>query len=123
MPPEIAGNIVVLDLYYEDAKLMAKRERVDPGASNPPMQTKVSWYATVPPPGYFPIGEGVAHVRTVYGSERHQTIKETTVDQLDPTIFSSPDGHSFEYRDVVEGDGFMLIVVLPDSYTLSDATP
>ena len=123
MPPEIAGNIVVLDLYHEDAKLLAKRERVDPGASIPPTQTKVSWYATEPPPGYFPIGGGVAYVRTAHGSEPDQIVNKANVDQLDPTIFSSPDGHSFEYRDVVEGDGFMLIVVLPHSYTLSDARP
>jgi len=123
MPPEIAGNIVVLDLYYEDARLMAKRERVDPGSSMPPIQTKVSWYATEPPPGYFSIGEGVAFVRTVHGSEPGKVINKADVDRLDPVTFSSPDGHSFEYRDVVEGEGFMLIVVLPRSYTLSDATP
>ncbi len=123
MPPEKAGNIVVLDLYHEDAKLMAKRERVDPGASNPPIQTKVSWYATEPPPDYFSIGEGVAYVRTVHGSKPGKDINKADVDRLDPTTFSSPDGHSFEYRDVVEGEGFMLIVVLPHRYTLSDATP
>src|SRR5713226_8982562 len=105
MPPEIAGNIVVLDLYYEDEKLIAKRERVDPGASIPPTQTKVSWYATEPPPGYFPIGEGVAYVRRVPGSKPDQIVNKAEVDQLDPTTFSSSDGQSFKYRDVVEGDG------------------
>src|SRR5688572_31888561 len=101
MSPEAPGNLVVLDLRYEQDGFVCRVERYDPVDPNAGF-LRVSWNAVTRPSGYEPVAGGAVYVEVPAGFEHRD-------------YDGAPDvvGERLGWIDKVFGDGLMLVVRLP----------
>ena len=119
MPPDLVGNLVILDLEWEDSEVVCIVQRYDPiewsapkGAHEP---LRVSWNATNCPPGYVPVAEGAVYVLRPPGFKASDYPGQPS--KLNARL---------SWRDTMSADGLMLVIVLPKGYVLpsvDDADP
>lgn len=110
MSPEAVapGNLVFVDTWLQDGRLLGRGERV---TSFRPMT--VSWYAIEPPPNAHALGDGVAYI---YEADR--------LDVRDITAVRVPPSRGgYHWRDKALGGGLMFVMVLPQGQTLVSPHP
>ncbi|HEY6250886.1 MAG TPA: hypothetical protein VI685_13075 [Candidatus Angelobacter sp.] len=117
MSPETPGNLVLLDLTYDqkDVLLMAV-ESVEP-----PQTGAVSGWLRVrfdeaPSTGFYPVGDGVAFVRQPDGYDHEVPDGSSEVSTI-------PGTRRYIFTNVAQGDGLQLILILPPNYTLNQFSP
>jgi hypothetical protein len=110
MSPEAPGNLVAIDVRFEQDGLRAKVDRV---LSRSDDFMEVSWYGREAPEGALSVGGGVAYVFDK-DQLKHRTQQSADVQR-----------HNGEclWRDTALGDGLMFILVLPPGYTIKDPEP
>lgn len=118
MAPEAPGNLVVLDLSYdESSKLLMTVESVEP----PQTGIESGWlrvrFDEAPGAGFFPVGGGAAFVRMPKGFEHDPPGGKSKVSDLRETP------PKYMYTHVAQGEGLQLILIMPEGYTLSEFAP
>lgn len=99
MPPESPGNLIVLDLEWNNSRLECQVDRYDSGNDF----LYVSWNAIECPEQYMPISGGVAYVWVPQGYV-HRRYRARVNDR----------DNGYEWRDVAQApSGAMLILILP----------
>jgi hypothetical protein len=118
MSPEAPGNLIVLDLSYDERTqiLFTTVEEVVPDQSNPPQSWLRVRFDEAPGDKFEPVGGGVAHVRRPRGYEHGSPAQKSEVLTL-------PGTRRYMFPNVAQGDGLQLIAVLPPGYTLSEFKP
>ncbi len=113
MAPEAPGSLVVLDLSVSDEEgWTAVVDRFDP-VENGDQWLRVSWSAQHCTGDWQPVAGGVVCALVPPGTFRHETLQ---ADELD-------DGTGrLQWRDKAPGEGLMLVVVLPESWIVQDAS-
>ncbi len=117
MAPEAPGNLVVLDLHYDQKNDLLKTvETVGP----PQTELVTGWlrvrFDEAPDEGFYPVGQGVAHVRQPDRYEHDGPGKEERVLTL-------PGVRRYRVTNVAQGDGLQLILILPQGYSLTEFSP
>jgi hypothetical protein len=104
MSPESPGNLIALDLEWNNSRLECQVDRYDSGDAF----LYVSWNAIECPEHYVPVSGGAAFVWVPEGyTHRKYRARVYDVD------------NGFEWRDVAQGlSGAMLILTLPLNYVL-----
>jgi hypothetical protein len=111
MTPEAPGNLVVLDLNFRGGTLVGKVEQIVP-----PQGPLVGQWIRVrfhepPEQGFFGVGDGVAFA----SAPKRFKYSKATVEAKIPTAGSL----LYHWPNVAQGDGLMLVMVLPPGYTLA----
>jgi len=123
MAPEAPGNLVVIDSRFKDGELAGYVERVD----YPPNQMTeieaagkwfwVLWNEQPKSPAYKALGGGAVYVNQ---DELPSGYKFTA---KSPILLDSLGHDTYAMRDKALGEGIMLVLVLPEGYTIADSTP
>lgn len=124
MAPEAPGNLIVIDLRFEDQELKGYAEHVE----YPPEQTAeiersgrgwfyVLWNETPTEDDYVPVGGGVAHVNKKELPSGYKILPQRPV-ELD----SLGDGR-YAYRYPALGEGLMFVLILPKGFTVTGYRP
>ncbi|MFL6313612.1 MAG: hypothetical protein ACJ71W_16050 [Terriglobales bacterium] len=118
MSPEAPGNLVILDLSYDEEKqiLFTTVEEVVPDQGKPPEGWLRVRFDEAPGEKFEPVGGGVAHVRRPPGYEHGRPTEKSEV-------LSLPGTDRYIFSNVAQGDGLQLIAILPSGYTLSEFKP
>jgi len=69
MPPEVAENLLVLDLRLDHEILMASSERLTASAGG---RLLMSWYSETCPSNYMPVFDGVVYVKEATIADRSE---------------------------------------------------
>jgi hypothetical protein len=109
MAPESPGNLIALDLKWNNSRLECEVDRYDSGSDF----LYVSWNALECPEYYVPFGNGVAYVWVPEKSFAHRRYR-ARVDIAE---------HGFEWLDVAQASsGAMLILTLPPNHVFMHPT-
>jgi hypothetical protein len=109
MAPEGPAALVVLTLRFEGEQLKAVVELVERNYD----RLYVSWHADTKPEGFFSVGEGTVYVQETTGMRGPSY--PVTLDVMGPSRYG------WRWR---QGNGsIMVVLVLPDSYILTDMQP
>lgn len=115
MAPEAPGNLVVLDLHFRKDLLVATVDEIKPAKGGFPRgQLRVVW--DMPPNSgeYYSVGNGVVHVSHPPGFEMSAG-SDATTDSFNELRYA--------WKHFAQGDGLMLVLVLPKGHTLATAQP
>ena len=112
MAPEYPPLLVVLDLYFEGARLLGKVEYLEAPAGQ---HLRVRWTADSRPQGFLSIGRGV-----VYVQEAEDIL---TVDSGQVALSTLADGRFFWREGLGPREHLMLVLILPAGYTVSEMEP
>jgi hypothetical protein len=116
--PEAPGNLVVLDLSYDETdKLLMTVESVQPsqtGIENGWLRVR---FDEAPGADFFPVGGGVAFVRMPKEFEHDPPGEKSKVSDLKETPTK------YMYTHVAQGEGLQLILIMPEGYTLAEFVP
>jgi hypothetical protein len=116
MSPEAPGNLVVLDLRFQNHDLTGSIERISPPQEqliDGPL--RVRFDTRTKEKGFEPVTGGVAWVSRPTGYVRTAREPVGTV--------PCAGGEDFYYNHVAYGEGLMLVLILPEGYTLADSHP
>jgi len=116
MSPEAPGNLVLLNLQFQDDELTGTVERISPPQEQFSQgRLRVRFDAPTKEQGFFPVGDGVSWIST----------PKDFVHQLPESLGTvpSPGDLRFYYNHVAYGEGLMLLLILPEGYTLADSDP
>jgi hypothetical protein len=114
MPPESAGNLVLVEIELKNSKRVCRVYRIDPINLDQANSFDVSFAARDRPPGFESVAGGVVYVRRA-GS---------TLQTYDANLPKRGDGAY--WRHPVHRNGLFAAVVLPQGYSLpsvDEATP
>lgn len=122
MAPDAPGNLVVIDLFFQDRELKGYAERVE---YDPEYKERIEeaggwlyvlWNETPRDKDYIPVGGGVVYVKKDLPL-RYQILPRSPV-RPDPL-----GGGRFAYRYPALGEGLMFVLIFPEGYTLADSRP
>jgi len=117
MAPEAPGNLVVLDLRYNESGTLLKTvEEVIPPQEEPAHGWLRVRFDEAPDQDFYPVGRGVVHVCQPEGYKHCLPDKESEVPTLDGPRHYKDD-------NVAQGEGLQLVLVLPKGYTLTNYNP
>jgi hypothetical protein len=122
MAPEAPGNLVVIDLHFQDGELEGSAERVEYDPEHTARIEEaggwfyVLWNETPRGDDYVSLGGGVVHVKKDLPHGYRILPKE-------PIQLDSMGNDRYAYRYPALGEGLMLVLMLPEGYTLADYRP
>lgn len=118
MAPESPGNLVVLDLRYDEKGTLFKTvEQVTPPQEEPAHGWLRVRFDEAPDADFYPVGQGVVDVSQPEGYKHCPPGPQSKV----LTIGGGP--HRYVFDNVALGEGLQLVLVLPKGYTLSEFNP
>ena len=110
MTPEAPGNLIVLDLTFREDTLVSIVEQIVPPQKGPAMEWLRVRFHEPPEPGFYAVGDGVAFVSAPKRFKHSRPAEEVDI----PTIGNL----RYCWTNVAQGDGLMLVLVLPKGYSL-----
>jgi hypothetical protein len=122
MGPEAPGNLVVIDLRFQDGELKGDAERVEYDPEHMPrIEEAGGWFYVLwneIPRGedYISLGRGVVHVKT-------DLPLGYKVFPKNPIQLDSLGEGRFAYRFPALGEGLMLVLIFPEGHTLAGSQP
>jgi len=118
MSPEAPGNLVVLDLRYdENGSLLKTVEQAIPPQAEPAFGWLRVRFDEAPDSDFYPVGRGVVHVKQPEGYEHCPPGRQSEVE----TLSGGP--RRYVFHNVALGEGLQLVLILPKSYTLGEFSP
>jgi hypothetical protein len=110
MAPEAPGNLIVLDLSFREETVVSKVEQIVPPQKGPVMEWLRVRFHEAPEPGFYSVGNGVALARAPKRFRHSKAAEEVEI----PTTGNL----RYCWTNAAQGDGLMLVLVLPAGYTL-----
>ncbi|MGB6688454.1 MAG: hypothetical protein WBE76_11480 [Terracidiphilus sp.] len=123
MAPEAPGNLVVIDSRFQDGELAGYVERVD---YSPDKMGEIEaagrwfwvlWNEQPKGPEYRPLGGGAVYVNEGELPSGYEFAAKS------PILLDSLGNGTYAMRDVAQGAGIMLVLILPEGYTFADPAP
>src|SRR5437667_11247279 len=110
MTPEAPGNLIVLDLIFRKETLVSNVEQIVPPQKGPVVEWLRVRFHEAPEPGFYAVGGGVAFACAPKRFKHSKAAEEIEI----PTTGNL----RYCWTNVAQGDGLMLVLVLPRGYTL-----
>lgn len=110
MAPEAPGNLILLDLVFRRETLVSKVEQIVPPQKGAVTEWLRVRFHEAPEPGFYAVDDGVAFASAPKHFKHSKAAEAVEIPTTGNLRYCWP--------NVAEGDGLMLVLVLPEGYTL-----